>query len=78
MEEKISKKEQQELQEIKGQVRGLSLKGHARFLLKEEGGDSLERVEKEMQKLGYDFDYDKIKKLDFYPLSLYCTELLVI
>jgi hypothetical protein len=78
MEPIISKKEKMELQEIKGQVRGLSMKGHAKFLLKEEGENSFKKVEREMQKLGYKFKYDKIKKLKFYPLNLYCTELLVI
>ncbi|MBD3208433.1 MAG: hypothetical protein GF370_03190 [Candidatus Nealsonbacteria bacterium] len=78
MEKTISKEELDEIKAVKGKVRGLSMLGHAKFLLKEEGETSLEMVEGEMQKLGYDFHYDRIKKLKFYPLSLYCTELLVI
>jgi hypothetical protein len=54
------------------------MKGHAKFIMKEKGKEGVERVEKELQKMGYDFDYDKLKKLKFYPLNLYCTELLVI
>lgn len=76
--EKINQEELKKIKELKGEVRGLSMKGHARFLLKEEGRKSLERVESEMKKLGYQFSYNNIKKLKFYPLSLYCTELLVI
>lgn len=78
MEKIISKRELEELEKIKGEVRGLSMKGHAKFVLKEEGRDALQKTEKEMQKLGYDFKYDNIKKLKFYPLSLYCIEALVI
>jgi len=78
MERLISKEELDEIKEIKGKVRGLSMLGHAKFLLKEEGESGLRRIEQEIQKLGYDFHYNQIKKLKFYPLSLYCAELLAI
>lgn len=41
MKEIISKEAQMNLREIEGKVKGLSIAGHARFLLKEEGEGKL-------------------------------------
>ncbi|MBD3208774.1 MAG: hypothetical protein GF370_05015 [Candidatus Nealsonbacteria bacterium] len=78
MEKILSEEELDTLRKIKGEVRGLSMKGHAIFILENQGEGGLMKVEEEIRKLGYDFSYSKIKKMQFYPLSLYCVELLTI
>jgi len=74
----ISPKELQELKKIPGQIRGVGMKTHSRFILKEQGEGSLEKIEEEMKALGYSFKYKDVKVLEFYPLNFYCTLLLAI
>ncbi len=74
----ISQEELQELKKIPGEIRGVSMKNHSRFILKEQGEGSLERIEEEMEKLGYPFKYKGVKVMGFYPLNFYCILLLAI
>ncbi len=78
MEQIISKEELDELNKIKGEIRGVGMKTHSRFILKEEGEGSLEKIEEALADLGVSFKYRNVRIMDFYPLSLYCTVQLVI
>ena len=49
-----------------------------KFILKEEGEEGLKRLEEEMQRIGYPFNYKEIKLMDFYPLWMNAILLTVI
>ncbi len=70
MEQKISKEEFDEFMKIKGEVRGMSLKNIAAFVLKERGKEGLKKLEDTITRLGYPLKYRKIRAMTFYPLGL--------
>lgn len=76
MEQIITKQEFDELMKIEGEARGLGFQTEAKFVLKEEGGEGLKKLEAQMAKLGY--PYSKIKTMDFYPIGLLAVNMLVI
>ena len=78
MEEVISKKELEKLMKIKGEIRGVALRGEMDFVLKEEGKDGLEKLKGAMKELGHPIERKKIKPMDFYPLNLHGTIQMVI
>ena len=78
MEEIISKKELEELKKIKGEVRGIVIKTYGKFILKEEGGGGLKKLEDTIAELGYPIKYRKIRITNFYPLELEAIMLTVI
>jgi len=66
MGEIITKEEFNELMKIKGEVRGVTLKGYQDYILKEEGEEGLEKFKKEI----VEFDFPKeIRTMDFYPIG---------
>ena len=78
MDEIISVKEINNLKSIKGEVKGTGMVEDIKFILKEEGEEGLKRLEEEMQRIGYPFNYKEIKLMDFYPLWLNAILLTVI
>jgi len=70
MKQIISKEEFNELMKIKGEVRGLSLKIMARFIVLEKGKKGLKKIEEIITELGYPIEYKNIKALTFYPIGL--------
>jgi hypothetical protein len=78
MEEIINKEIAEKLMQIKGQVRGIALKSHQEFIIKEKGKEGLRKLENEMANLEYPIKYEEIKPLDFYPLGLEAIALLAI
>ena len=70
MEQIISKEEFNELMKIKGGVRGATLQVYGDYLLKEEGGEGLSKLEDIMASLGYPIKFKEIKKMEFYPLGI--------
>ena len=78
MKEIISQEELKKLTNIKGEVRGVALKGELDFVLKEEGKRGLKELKDTLKELGHSIDYEKIKPMEFYPLSLHGTIQLVI
>lgn len=79
MEKEIINKEIAErLLKIEGECRGMSLKDDAEFVLKKEGREGLKRLEQELEKIGYPIKYEKIRRVDFYPLSWRVISLLAI
>ncbi len=67
MEKAISQQELSELLSLKGQTRGIGFKTEANFILKDQGKEGLEKLEKAMADLG--FPYDKIREMEFYPIG---------
>ncbi|MBD3208371.1 MAG: hypothetical protein GF370_02880 [Candidatus Nealsonbacteria bacterium] len=78
MEQIISKKELEELEKIKGEVRGLGMQTHANFILEKEGKEAVKKMEEVMGELGYPVSYEKIQRMKFYPLKLEALTLLII
>lgn len=78
MEQIISKEELEELKKIEGELRGVSLKGDAEFVVREKGEEGLKRLEDAMADLGYPIKYKGLVAMNFYPLSLDAVNLLVI
>jgi len=78
MDEIISKTIADRLMKLKGEVRGLAIKSHGAFILKEKGEDGLKRLEDFMRELGYPLIHENIKGLSFCPVGLEVMELLVI
>lgn len=76
MSKELTKKLVEEFKKIKGEARGIHFKSDANFILKKKGKDGLKKVEKELKKLGYAINYEKIKNLDFYPVGLRNASLL--
>ncbi len=77
MPEILSKEELQELSNIKGEIRGVSLQDDGKFVLSQVGQEGLKRLEEEMAILGYPIKYGEIKPMDFYPLSLDVANVIV-
>jgi len=75
---KLTKQLAKKLLGIKGEARGLLLRDDLRFVLKEKGEEGIEKVEKELEKLGYPLDYKKIETFRFYPVGLRVLSLLAI
>jgi len=69
MEEIISKKEFSEFLETPGQVRGNGLKTIADFVLKKEGENGFQKLEKAMADFEYSIKLKEIKPLNFYPIG---------
>jgi len=55
---------------LEGEVRGISLKSDAEFIIREKGEDGLMKLEEAMAELGYPIKYKEIKPMEFYPIRL--------
>jgi hypothetical protein len=78
VEQIISKKEVDELMDIKGEVRGVVFETTSKFIVKEEGEEGLRKLEQTMAELGHPLKISEVRKLDFYPLGLWGLFLLSI
>ncbi|MBD3207827.1 MAG: hypothetical protein GF370_00005, partial [Candidatus Nealsonbacteria bacterium] len=78
MKQVISSEELEEIENIKGEVRGLGMQTHANFILEEEGEEAIKKMEEVMEELGYPISYEKIQRMKFYPLKLEALTLLII
>ncbi len=65
----LEKKEIEKLKKIKGEVRGMALKGDGEYILKEKGKEGVERIERELKEAGFPLEFKKMKAMHFYPLS---------
>jgi len=73
----ILKEELDALKKIKGEMRGVALKGDGDFLKKRMGEEAVKELERELKTVGFALDYSEIKSLGFYPLSLDALNLLL-
>lgn len=78
MEQIISKKEFDELMSMEGKIIGAGIKPSAQFILKEEGEESLKKIEETITNLGYPLKFKEIKTISFYPLGLLAVFLIVV
>ena len=78
MSEKLSEEKVKEWLAIEGEVRGMAIKSHAEFILKEKGKEGLKRLEKRINELGYPFKSKQIGSMGFYPIGLEVLVLLVV
>jgi len=76
MENIIRKEELDELLNVKGEVRGVSLKTQSDFVLEKDGRESYERLKTVLKELG--FSLDEMKPMNFYPLGWERVMLIVI
>jgi len=74
----INKKITDELMKIKGEARGIIFKTDGEYILREKGREALEKVEKEMARLGHPIRYEQIQGMAFYPIGLRALSLIVI
>jgi len=78
MSQELTKELVQKLLGIKGEVRGVVFRTDREYVLRKKGEEYLEKVEKELEKLGYPIKYEEIKSMNFYPIGLRILSLLVI
>jgi len=82
MEQIMTKKEFDELMNIKGEVRGASLTDGSGFMEKELGKEKAEeggeRLEKTITELGYPIKFSEIKPMGFYPIGLLAVILVLL
>jgi len=74
----ISKEEFGEAMNLRGQSRGDGMKSYTRYLDKEKGEGSTEKIEKVFEELGHPIDYSEMKTMNYYPIGLWSLTLLVI
>jgi len=77
MEQIISEEELAELEQIKGETTGNSIKNTGEFVLKEEGKEGLKKLEEAMKILGFPINYKQIRATDYYPSKLLAATFLV-
>jgi len=70
MKEIITKEIADELMKMKGETRGISIKGDIDYAIDKKGKQALKKVEDEMERLGYPINYEKMRNMDFYPVGL--------
>ncbi len=66
----LTKEEFDELMKIKGEVRGVTLKGYGDYLLKKEGEEKTKEIEEIITDFGYPFRFKEVKGMHFYPVGL--------
>ena len=66
MGEIITKEEFNKMMKVKGEVRGVTLRGYRDYILKEEGEEGLEKIKKVMVEFGYP---KEVRTMDFYPIG---------
>lgn len=74
----ITQEEVKKILSIKGQVRGVTFKTDAQYVLSKEGELGLQKLKLAIKKTGVDIDYEKIKNIDWYPLGWRILSLLII
>ena len=77
IEEKISKKETEEIMEEKGEVRGITIKGKMEFIKNTRGEEGLQEVESFLLNVGHPIKYEEIRINDFYPVGYETLVLLI-
>lgn len=76
--ESLNKEIAERLMKTEGEGRGMNLKDDAEFVSRKEGKEGLKRLEEELKKIGCPIKYEKLRRLDFYPLGWRAISLLAI
>jgi predicted hydrocarbon binding protein len=77
MEKKSLKEEADQLMKIEGNTKGSEILSLARYISQKYGKESLQVLEKEMEKLGYPLEFNKIRPMEWYRESLNVLAFLV-
>ena len=77
MEQIITKEVAKQLMAMKGETRGLSIKGDVEYVRHKFGQEGINKIEAEMEKLGFPVEYEKMKQMDFYPVGLEALTIVV-
>lgn len=78
LEKTLDRETAKKIMAIPGEARGIHLKNDAEYILSHYNKKTLEKVEKELESLGYPLKYKKVNNLGFYPAGLRVLSLLVI
>jgi len=78
MEEILNEKIVKELLGKEGKARGENIKLDGDFILKEKGPEGLDKVEKELVRLGCPLKYREVNTSEFYPVGLEAISMLAI
>ena len=73
----LNKEIAKKLMRLKGESRGISLKGDILYIRKKEGEAGLKKWKEELERVGCPIKYEEIKVLGFYPISWRAVSLLV-
>lgn len=74
----LTKEEIDDLINQKGMALGLCVKFEADYIIKKEGEGSIEKIEKNVEELGYPIEFKHVSSFRWYPLGLSCFLLLVL
>lgn len=78
MNQELTKELAKKLMAVEGETRGFNLRHDGEYILKERGKEGLEKVEKELERLGYPIKYRELQDMAFYPAGLRALSLLAI
>ncbi len=79
MQYELTQEELKKIMDTKGDVRGVVFKTDYLFVLNNFGGEGVRKVEKELERMGYPFDYkNNVNSMDFYPIGMRAVSLLAI
>jgi len=74
----LTKQEVQEFMKLEGETRGVNLKIHLKGILEEKGEKLVKEIEDKMAELGCPVKYKELRSMDFYPIGVGVTLMLVI
>lgn len=77
MEKEISKEEIESIKNLKGEARGITIKGKAEFIIKKREETTLQELEETTRKLGYPVKYTELRSNNFYPVGYEAITLLI-
>jgi len=72
----LTKELAEKLMATQGECRGIHLRNDAEYILAEKGQDGVDKVEKELARVGYPIKYAKIKNMEFHPSGMRILSLL--
>lgn len=72
------KKDLKKLLKIDGKVRGSVLNSDIKYVLDEKGEEGIKKINREVKKIAPNFDYNKIRNTDWYPIGWRAISLLII
>lgn len=67
----ISKEKIEELMNLPGETRGISIKGDLEYIIHREGKEGLKKLEGKLEELlGYPIKYEDMEEMNFYPVGI--------
>jgi hypothetical protein len=79
MKYEVNQEEIKTIMEKKGDARGVVFKTDYLFILNNFGEEGVKKVEEELERMGYPFDYkNNVNSMDFYPIGMRALSLLAI